>query len=106
LFVQRAPVVDGSIKGWLAAIDVLAGMKVRHVIPGHGGVSQDLEAALAPERHYLQFLLENVRQQIALGKPLQQAIKEIDYPQKARWLLFDAAHAHNIARAYQELEWE
>jgi quinoprotein relay system zinc metallohydrolase 2 len=106
LFVGRTPALDGSIKGWLAAIDELAALQVRHVVPGHGAVSQDLPAALAPERSYLQWLLEDVRADIAQGKPLQDALKDVYPAGKPHWLLWDATHPRNVTRAYQELEWE
>lgn len=106
LFVGRTPAIDGSIKGWLIAIDELAALQVRYVVPGHGAVSQDLPTALAPERSYLQWLLENVRADIAQGKPLQDALKD-PYPAgEPDWLLWDATHPRNVTRAYQELEWE
>ena len=106
VFLQRTPVLDGSIKGWLAALDVLARMQVKHVIPGHGAASRDLAAALDPERRYLHALLEEVRAEIAQGKSLQDAIREVNPAGKSDWLLWDATHPRNVARAYQELEWE
>ncbi|MGH8134551.1 MAG: quinoprotein relay system zinc metallohydrolase 2 [Steroidobacteraceae bacterium] len=106
LFVRRTPVIDGSIKGWLAAMEVLAAMPAKHVIPGHGNASNDLAAALKPQRQYLQALLEEVRAEIAAGKPLQQAMKEVNPPGQADWLLWNETHPRNVARVYQELEWE
>jgi quinoprotein relay system zinc metallohydrolase 2 len=105
LFVQRTPALDGSIKGWLAATDALARMRVKYVIPGHGSPGRDLASALAPERRYLQALLDEVRAELAQGKPLQEAIRQVN-PGKSDWLLFDATNPHNVARVYQELEWE
>jgi len=105
LFVQRTPALDGSLTGWLAAIDSLMGTPVKRVIPGHGAVSDDLRAALMPERQYLQALLAGVRAEIAQGKPLQDAVREVN-PEHSGWQLWDATHPRNVARAYQELEWE
>jgi hypothetical protein len=81
-------------------------MDVKRVIPGHGPVSDDLAAALAPERHYLQSLLAEVSAQLARGESLQDALREPALPEKSNWLLWDEAHRHNVARVYQELEWE
>ena len=106
MFVARTPALDGSLTGWLSVIDALAGMHVTRVVPGHGPVRTDLPAALAPERRYLEDLLTGVRAQIAKGNPMQSAIKEVDLPEKTTWLLWDATHPRNVARAYQELEWE
>lgn len=106
LFVQRTPVVDGSIKGWLSAIDTLAGMPARHVIPGHGAAGTDLPAALEPQRRYLQALLEDVRSQITQGKSLQDALRDVHPLAQSGWLLWEATNPRNVARVYQELEWE
>ncbi|MGH8123226.1 MAG: MBL fold metallo-hydrolase, partial [Rudaea sp.] len=106
LFRERLPALDGSVKGWLATLDVLARMPVKQVVPGHGRVARDLAAALAPERRYLQVLADGVRGEIAQGKPIDDAIAHVGMTEKSHWLLWDSTHAHNVARAYQELEWE
>jgi quinoprotein relay system zinc metallohydrolase 2 len=106
LFVERTPVLDGSLKGWLAALEALAGLPARHVVPGHGPPGDDLQGALEPQRRYLQTLLEVVRAELARGVTLQQALRATDFPGRSGWLLWDETHPHNIARAYQELEWE
>ena len=38
------------------------------VVPGHGPVARDIEAAFAPERHYLQVIVDGVRKEIGEGK--------------------------------------
>ena len=106
LFRERLPALDGSVKGWLAAIEVLARMPVKLVVPGHGGITRDLAAALAPERRYLQALVDGVRSEITQGKPIDDAMAHVGMAERPHWLLWDSTHAHNVARAYQELEWE
>jgi quinoprotein relay system zinc metallohydrolase 2 len=105
LFVGRLPAIDGSIKGWLAVLDELARMQVERVVPGHGPVSGNLAAAIIPERSYLQALATGVRAELAAGKPMQDAIKQVE-PDRSGWLLWDETHPRNVARVYQELEWE
>jgi quinoprotein relay system zinc metallohydrolase 2 len=105
LFVGRTPAIDGSIKGWLAVLDVLAAGPVHRFVPGHGPPGEDLSAALAPERRYLQALRRQVRADIDGGKPLQDAMKDV-YPESREWLLWDATNPRNVSRVYQELEWE
>jgi quinoprotein relay system zinc metallohydrolase 2 len=106
LFRERVPALDGSAKGWLAAIDALRTTKARHVVPGHGAVADDIGAAFAPERRYLQALVDGVRAAIASGVPMSAALTQVAPAEKSHWQLWDTAHAHNVARAYQELEWE
>jgi quinoprotein relay system zinc metallohydrolase 2 len=106
LFRERIPVVDGSVRGWLAAIDQLHAMKVSRVVPGHGPMTQDLAQALRPERRYLQALADGVSAELAQGESEQHAIEHVALGEKSQWLLWDTAHAHNVIRAYEELQWE
>ena len=106
LFVGRVPALDGSAKGWLAAIDEIAKTHPNLVVPGHGPVSRDLAAALAPERRYLETLVAGVRKEIADGKPIDDATAHVGQSEKAHWQLFDTANAHNVSLVYRELEWE
>jgi quinoprotein relay system zinc metallohydrolase 2 len=106
LFVGRVPALDGSVIGWREAIDELARSSAKIVVPGHGPVSNDVAAAFAPERRYLQVLVDGVREEIAAGKPIDDATAHVGEAEKANWKLFDSANAHNVSRAYQELEWE
>lgn len=106
LFRERIPALDASAKGWLAAIDELRATKALHVVPGHGPLANDVAAAFAPERRYLQALVDGVRAAIAGGEPLSEALERVAVTEKPNWQLWGSAHAHNVARAYQELEWE
>ena len=52
VFLGHTPVLDGSLRGWLAVIDELAALPAQRVVPGHGAVSE-WPAALADQRRYL-----------------------------------------------------
>ena len=106
LFVGRVPALDGSVIGWREAIDELSKSDAKLVVPGHGPVSSDIPGSLAPERRYLQVLVDGVRAEIAEGKPIDDATAHVGQSEKTNWQLFDTANAHNISRVYQELEWE
>jgi quinoprotein relay system zinc metallohydrolase 2 len=106
LFRDRLPALDGSAEGWLAVIDQLAGLQVRRAVPGHGPVTADLPTALDAERGYLRALVDGVREELAHGASMQEAIAHVAAAQKSKWLLWDSTHAHNVAVVYQQLEWE
>jgi quinoprotein relay system zinc metallohydrolase 2 len=106
LFRERLPVLDGSVKGWLAVLDEVEHMQVRLAVPGHGPPARDLAMAIAPERRYLQALLDGVREALRQNKAPEAAISSAAAPEKSHWLLWDSVHPHNVLRAYQELEWE
>ncbi len=106
LFRDRLPALDGNAGGWLAVIDQLAQWHVQRTVPGHGPVTTDLAGALTVERRYLQALIDGVREQLAQGGSMQQAIAQVAAAEKPHWLLWDSTHPHNVARVYEQLEWE
>ena len=76
VFFQHVPVVDGSVKGWLAAMDDLVAIPAKLAIPGHGEIGLDWPQALADERAYLTKLTKDLRGLIAKGDDVGEAAKE------------------------------
>lgn len=105
VFLAHIPVVDGSIKGWLASLDKLGSLPAQRVVPGHGAVSE-WPAALADERRYLQRLASDVRALIARGAPITAAANSAAASERSRWQLFDDYNARNATAAFSEIEWE
>jgi quinoprotein relay system zinc metallohydrolase 2 len=105
VFVSHVPVVDGSIKGWLAIFGELAALPAQRVVPGHGPVSE-WPAALADQRRYLETLAADVRALIAKGKPITTAAETAAASERPRWRLFDEYNARNATAAFSQLEWE
>ena len=106
LFVERIPVIDGSLLGWLAVIDQLSAAQVASVVPGHGPYGGDWKAALAKQRAYLEAVADGVRGQLRTGGNLSSAVETVASDQRTEWLLFDDYHGRNVTAAYVELEWE
>jgi quinoprotein relay system zinc metallohydrolase 2 len=105
VFVRHVPVLDGSIRGWLAALDELADIPARRVVPGHGPVAE-WPGALTDERRYLQRLAQDTRSLIAQGVPLAAAVQSAGATEKLQWQLFEEYNTRNATAAYSELEWE
>ncbi|WP_027578006.1 quinoprotein relay system zinc metallohydrolase 2 [Bradyrhizobium sp. Ai1a-2] len=105
VFVSHIPVLDGSIKGWLAILGELAALPAQRVVPGHGPVSE-WPAALADERRYLETLAADVRALIAKGKPITAAAESAAASERPRWKLFGEYNARNATAAFSQLEWE
>jgi quinoprotein relay system zinc metallohydrolase 2 len=106
LFLEHLPVIDGSLKGWLAEIERLERRNYKVVIPGHGPVVTDWPQSLQPEKRYLQALLADLRAWIKNGGFLEQALEAVGYETKAEWKLFEDFHRKNVSTAFAELEWE
>jgi quinoprotein relay system zinc metallohydrolase 2 len=106
LFVQRVPSLDGSLKGWLNELKVLASMDAARAVPGHGPASVDFASASAKLHTYLNALLHETRQAIAAGKDIDAAPDMVALSEREKWTLFDEYHGHNVIQAFKELEWE
>jgi quinoprotein relay system zinc metallohydrolase 2 len=104
LFVGHVPVVDGNLKGFLAAIDEIKVLRASLVIPGHGR-ALDWPEAMAAEEHYLRRLRDDVRAAIKAKRTLPEALASLDEGRE-QWLLFDEFHKRNVSAAYAELEWD
>lgn len=106
LFIERIPVVDGKVLGWLAAIDALLALKPARVVPGHGPLDRSPAAAFGAERDYLQALVTSCRAALRDGVSLVDAVRTVGRSGMDSWLLADQYHARNITTVYTELEWE
>jgi glyoxylase-like metal-dependent hydrolase (beta-lactamase superfamily II) len=106
LFVEHLPVIDGSLKGWLEVLQKLERVKYKTVIPGHGRVISNWPEGLSPQKTYLQTLLTEIREMIAKGQFIEEAIEQVGYSEKDKWALFDQFHKRNVTTAFAELEWE
>jgi len=105
VFLAHAPVLDGSLRGWLSVIDELGTVPAERVVPGHGPVS-DWPAALTDERRYLETLASDVRALVARGAPIAVAASTAAASERSRWQLFDDFNARNATAAFSEIEWE
>lgn len=106
LFVDRIPVIDGSVVGWLKELHQLTRIPADRAVPGHGPVSVPWPAAADPERRYLEAVERDTRAAIRAGIGIADAYREVAKSERGRWLLFDEYHPRNVTASYKELEWE
>lgn len=111
LFMERLPVVDGSLKGWVALIEGFQAAAdpaapVLRAVPGHGPASAPWPDALADEARYLGALLAGTRDAVARAVGIERAIESVAPGERGRWQLFDDNHPRNVTASYTELEWE
>jgi quinoprotein relay system zinc metallohydrolase 2 len=106
LFARHIPVIDGSIRGWLAVSDNLARLPAARVVPGHGPVMDDWHQALDEQRRYFRRLTKDVRDLISSGADIAAAAKTAGQSEKTFWQLFADYNARNATAAFAELEWE
>jgi quinoprotein relay system zinc metallohydrolase 2 len=106
VFMERLPVVDGSLLGWLAVLDELERLPAARVVPGHGPASAPWPEAVAAERAYLVALRDGVRSALQRNLTLEQAVGQVLLPPGQTWYLADDNHPRNVTASYTELEWE
>lgn len=106
LFVQHIPVLDGNLRGWLAAMRELAAIDAARVVPGHGPISEDWPSALTLQQEYLETLRRETRAALKAGRTLSQAVDSVGLEAATHWQLADRFHRRNVTAAFAELEWE
>ncbi|WP_284417574.1 MULTISPECIES: quinoprotein relay system zinc metallohydrolase 2 [unclassified Bradyrhizobium] len=104
VFLRHVPVMDGSLRGWIADLGSLAAIQADRVVPGHGPVSP-WPLALTDERRYLDTLAQDVRGLIKAGKPIADASGAAG-SERGKWELFEDYNARNATAAFSEMEWE
>jgi quinoprotein relay system zinc metallohydrolase 2 len=106
LFVDRIPVIDGSLVGWLDELRKVMAIPAARAVPGHGPISASWPQAAAPEQRYLETVLRETRAAIKAGIDIADAYRHVAQSERTHWLLFDDYHARNVTASYKELEWE
>ena len=106
LFVDRLPVVDGSLLGWIKVMDELVRLPAVRAVPGHGPTSIPWPDALTAQRRYLEDLRDAVRSALARNRTLDQAVAEVPVPPGQSWQLAEDNHPRNVTASFTELEWE
>jgi quinoprotein relay system zinc metallohydrolase 2 len=107
IFMERCPVLDGRLLGWLDVLESLRAVDAAAVVPGHGPVSAPLSKAMSAQVRYLTRLRDEVRRFLDEGGLLEDAVDRLDFKdERPRWRLFDDYHGRNVSAAYAELEWE
>ncbi len=106
LFVNRIPVLDGNLSGWLSDLEGMAAIPAKLVVPGHGPLVTEWPQGLSDQRRYLTVLRDDVRAVIAHHGTMEQAMDSACLGEKDKWLLFGLYNRRNVSAAFAELEWE
>lgn len=106
LFAQRTPVLEGDIKGLIAALEHINQSPYALIVPGHGLESKDQPTIIGNELRYLNLLLADVRSSIKKGISMEQTMDTAAASEHDKWRLFDIANRRNVNVIYPQLEWE
>lgn len=101
----RIPVLrDGKLGEWLGALDRVAALPLRRIVPGFGPVGG--REALTRLRAYLNELDAEVRRRYTAGLSLAAATAAVTLPAYADWAGYPEVHRQNVHHLYLELEGE
>ncbi len=106
VFSGHLPVIDGSLKGWIAELGALRGIPALQVVPGHGPPVEPWPEALADQERYFETLTRDIKSALASGRDMRQAADSAGAQERAQWRLFDVYNARNATAAYAEYEWD
>ncbi|WP_236787869.1 MBL fold metallo-hydrolase [Amycolatopsis sp. GM8] len=102
LFSGGTPVVwAGPVERWLDALDLILGMDVDHIVPGHGPIATKTEVRAS--RDYLAYVGEEARKRFDKGLTADEAIASIDLGEWAA-LPEHGRLAQNVINVYQQLD--
>ena len=107
LFMERIPVMDGSINGWITTMNELQTMDFMYVVPGHGEAGRDKwQKGLKKQLHYFTLLRDEIRTIIDDMGTIDQASKQVGILEQNSWELFEHYHRRNVTASFVQLEWE
>jgi len=102
VYTTRAPNVrDGSTTGMLKALDFLATLNPKVVIPGHGplGEAKDIQQM----KTYISLLRQRVGEEIKKGKKLDEIKTSVKVPEFSHWDRLAQELPANVESAYFDL---
>jgi glyoxylase-like metal-dependent hydrolase (beta-lactamase superfamily II) len=102
LFIGGTPIVwAGPLANWIAACDLMLGMDIDTVVPGHGPVTD--KSGVAQVRDYLTFVAEAATARHDAGMSAWEAAQDIALGEFGQW--GEAGRiAVNVEAVYRELE--
>jgi glyoxylase-like metal-dependent hydrolase (beta-lactamase superfamily II) len=97
-------VVDGSSLGLVAALDTIAALRPRIVVPGHGALPRDPAALIARTRGYIMGLRAAMRGAIERHRSLNRALDALPPADDGRPVSLHSRERRNANRVYLEVE--
>jgi glyoxylase-like metal-dependent hydrolase (beta-lactamase superfamily II) len=107
IFEGRVPFLgDANTRHWLKVLERMEKEKLVALVPGHGGVANDPNEAVALTRRYLAYLRESMADAVEEFVPFNEAYAEIDWSEFADLPAFAEANRRNAYQVYLSLEAE
>lgn len=105
IFNDRLPSLrDGHINGWIAVLEDIKNMDLNVIVGGHGLRTDKGAADFTLD--YLKELKKGIKETLAKGGDLSDAVRSLGMESYARSGLYKEMHRANINAAFQMLEWD
>lgn len=95
---------DVSTAHWLEGLQVVAALKPRFIIPGHGQPSTDVASAIAFTRDYITFVRNAMGKAVEDWTDFDTAYQQVDWSKYKNYPAFDATNRGNAYRVFLEME--
>lgn len=103
--VKRIPETrDGSANEWPMALDKIATLPIKKLVPGHGAVSD--KSAATVMRDYFTQTESRVKELVKTGVSLSEAARRAELPAYESWDQYALLHPQNVNRVYLRIERE
>jgi 3-mercaptopyruvate sulfurtransferase SseA/glyoxylase-like metal-dependent hydrolase (beta-lactamase superfamily II) len=99
-------IVDGSSGTLLAALDAMARLAPRALVPGHGSIPSQPGRLLDSTRAYVMGLRKDMRAAVDRGVPMNRALAALPPADSTRPVSLNSRRRRNAVRAYVEAERE
>lgn len=106
-FTGRLPfVVDGNTRSWLNALDQVAALNAKIVVPGHGAASHEVEQDLGYTIRYLAFLRKIMGEAVDDLQSFDEAYKQADWSPFEAMPTFKQSNRRNAYSVFLEMQAE
>lgn len=101
LFIGGHPIVwAGPVSNWIRACDIILGLDVETIVPGHGPVTD--KHGVSEVKSYFEYIYQEARQHYEAGMPSLDAARDIPLGHFANWTDSERM-AVNVSSIYREL---
>ena len=107
IFEGRVPYLgDANSRHWLEVLEKMGATPLRALVPGHGPVAADPDAAVTSTRQYLAYLRKTMGEAVADFVPFDEAYANTDWSAFERLPAFAEANRRNAYQVYLSMEAE
>ena len=102
VFVEGHPIVwAGPVSNWIRACDLMLGLDIETVVPGHGPITD--KSGIARLKHYFEYVFEESRKRHAMGMGYEEAASELSLDAFKGWVDPERIVV-NVFACYRELD--